>query len=130
MVMCISSRWMLCFSIGLDLWVLSQNRQIMTKCIKLEILYAYILYVICTCKKQQERRREKQGYFQYLPIIQEGQVVNNKMYLSQTQSSDEICSTKLEVIGIFMAGKSMRPERLFLHALNTDCVPVFLWSQS
>lgn len=50
-------------------------------------------------EKQQEQRREKQGYFRYLSIIQEGQVVNNivkqyEVYLSQTQNVDEIWTTK------------------------------------
>lgn len=53
-------------------------------------------------ENQHEQRREKQGYFRYLSIIQEGQVVNNivkqyDMYLSQTQNLDEIWTTKLEI---------------------------------
>lgn len=53
-------------------------------------------------ENQQEQRREKQGYFRYLSIIQGGQVVNNivkqyEMYLSQTQNLDEIWTTKLEI---------------------------------
>lgn len=49
--------------------------------------------------KQQEQRREKQGYFRYLSIIHEGHVVNNivkqyEVYLSQTQNLVEIWTTK------------------------------------
>lgn len=58
--------------------------------------------MICIYEKQQVQRREKQGYFWLLSIIQEGQLVNNivkqyEMYLSQTQNVDEIWTTKLEI---------------------------------
>lgn len=49
--------------------------------------------MICIYEKQQEQKREKQGYFWFLSIIQEGQLVNNivkqyEMYLPQTQNVD------------------------------------------